>query len=94
MSCAGSSRRRQEPPRRDLRSRLQHRYLPRTRSSAAHARAVVPGMFPHVGRVLLGEGAFDTRGYGCALPLQGQSTLSRELNTAWASARGQLNAAL
>jgi hypothetical protein len=35
--------------------------LPRTRSSAAHARAVAPGMFPHVARRLLGEGAFDTR---------------------------------
>jgi hypothetical protein len=93
-SCAGSSRRRHEPPRRDLRSRLQHRYLPRTRSSAAHARAVVPGMLPHVGRGLLGEGAFDTRGHGYALLLQGQSTLGTELNTAWASARGQLNAAL
>jgi hypothetical protein len=38
--------------RRDLRSRLHHRYLPRTRSSAsapAHARAVAPGVFPDVG---------------------------------------------
>jgi hypothetical protein len=86
-SCAGSSRRRHEPPRRDLRSRLQHRYLPRTRSSAAHARAVAPGMFPHVGREVLGEGAFDTRGHRYTLLLQGQSTM-------WASARGQLNAAL
>ena len=49
-SCTGSSSRRHEPQRRDLRSRLQHRYLPRTRSSAAHARAVAPGMFPHVGQ--------------------------------------------
>jgi hypothetical protein len=58
---AAQGRHRQQ--RRDLRSRLQHtdRYLPRTRSSAAHARAVASGMFPHVGRRLLGEGAFDTR---------------------------------
>jgi hypothetical protein len=93
-SYTGSSRRRLEPPLRDLRSRLQHRYLPRTRSSAAHARAVAPGMFPHVGRGPLGEGAFDTRGHGYALLLQGRSTLGTELDTAWASARGQLNAAL
>jgi hypothetical protein len=51
-------------------------------------------MFPDVGRELLGEGAFDTRGHRYALLLKGQSTLGTELNTAWASARGQLNAAL
>jgi hypothetical protein len=53
-------------------------------------------MFPHVGRELLEEGAFGTtsRGHGYALLLQGRSTLGTELNTAWASARGQLNAAL
>jgi hypothetical protein len=51
-------------------------------------------MFPDVGRELLGEGAFDTRGHRYTLILQGQSTLGTELNTAWASARGQLNAAL
>jgi hypothetical protein len=92
---AGSSGRRHEPPRRELRSRLQHRYLPRTRSSAAHARAVAPGMFPDVGRDLFGEGVFDTRGHRYTLLLQGRSTLGTERNTAWArSARGQLNAAL
>jgi hypothetical protein len=51
-------------------------------------------MFPHVGRRLLGEGAFDIRGHGYALLHQGQITLGTELNTAWASARGQLNTAL
>jgi hypothetical protein len=51
-------------------------------------------MFPRVGQGLLGEGAFDTRGHGHALLLQGQSALGTELNTAWASARGQLNTAL
>jgi hypothetical protein len=93
-SCTGSISRRHEPQRRDLRSHLHHTYLPRTRSSAAHARAVALGMFPHVAQRLLGEGAFDNRGHGYALILQGHSTLGTELNTAWASARAQLNTAL
>jgi hypothetical protein len=55
-------------------------------------------MFPRVGRELFGEGArqgaLAPEGTGAALLLQGQSTLGTELNTAWASARGKLNAAL
>ena len=51
-------------------------------------------MFPHVAQRLLGEGAFDKGGHGYALLLQGQSTLGKELNTAWANARAQLNTAL
>jgi hypothetical protein len=58
-------------------------------------------MFPDVGRELLGEGVFDTRGHRYALLLQGPAASTgapalgtAELNTAWASARGQLNAAL
>jgi hypothetical protein len=45
-------------------------HAPAQRSTAAHARAVAPGMFPHVGRGLHGEGSFDTRGHGYALLLQ------------------------
>jgi hypothetical protein len=80
---------------RDLRSRPQHSTSPE-RAPAQHTpEPSPPGMFPHVGRRRpLGEGAFDTRRHGHALLLQGQSTLGTELNTAWASARGQLNTAL
>jgi hypothetical protein len=60
----------------------------------SHFHAVVPGVFPRAGRGLLGECAFDTRGHGHALLLQGRSTLGTELSTAWASARGQLKAVL
>jgi hypothetical protein len=55
---------------RDLRSRLQHGYLPRTRSSAAYARAVAPGMFPHVGRG----------------PLLSETTARLSLTNAWCQA--------
>jgi hypothetical protein len=69
-------------------------HAPAQRTPEPPPQACAVPAFPHVGRRLLGEGAFDTRGHGDALLLQGQSTLGTELSTAWASARGQLNTAL
>jgi hypothetical protein len=60
-------------------------HAPAQRTPEPPPQACAVPAFPHVGRRLLGEGAFDTRGHGDALLLQGQSTLGTELSTAWAS---------